>query len=291
MKTQRSIKVKRGLILFMIACFISNTGFSQSYIPSKEEVTSFFNTKTLIVLEDNPMLQYNINIKSVIEKYWTITEYDFISFKEFEEKRQDPQYSFLLMTQVSFQRDKLDARYNFLQLLLGKKAFRVNQMPEICSVPLAYYGVYEDSYVYKLGTLVRFIQKHVTLLKEKPGMVSSNVLEYYNKNIKNIQDKVLYLVQDELAKEINSVPRIKKVYPYKFKIVTREEIEEAIENQDENVVFLHKVGPEGTRVKARCYKVIIGVKDADFYYFDYHMINKKKPDGLLESDLKKLGRK
>jgi hypothetical protein len=155
---------------------------------------------------------------------------------------------------------------------------------------LSYHGVYEDSYVYKLGTLVRFVQKHVLLLKENPGIISSNVLEYYNKNTKNISDKTLYVVEDELAKEVNSAARIKKVYPHKFRIVTRDEIEEAIEAQDPNVVFLHKVGPEGTRIHARCYKVVIGAADADFYYFDYHMINSKKPDGFLESDFKKLGK-
>ncbi len=289
---KRSMYNKGKLIICLVAIYVFNLQVhSQSYVPTKEDLEMFFKTKTLVVLEDNPMLQYNFNIQEVIKEHWTITPYEFISFKEFEEKRQDPQYSFLLMTSVSFEKDKLNAHYNFLQLLQGKKAFRVNQMPEIVSVPLSYKGVYEDSYVYKLGTLVRFIQKHVLMLKEKPGIISSNVLEYYNKNTKNIQDKVLYLVEDELAKEINSAARIKQVYPYKFRIVTREEIQEAIDNQDENVVFLHKVGPEGTRINARCYKVIIGVKDADFYYFDYHMINKKKPDGLLESDLKKLAKK
>ena len=291
MKTLKTkIKCVRLIIILLVLSY-GQCIFSQSYMPTKEDLEAFFKTKTLVVLEDNPLLLYNINIKEVVEKHWTITPFEFISFKEFEEKRVDPQYSFLLMTQVTFANDKLDARYDFLQLLLGKNTFRVNQMPELCSVPLCYHGVYEDSYVYKLGTLVRFIQKHMNNLKKDPGMLSSNVLEQYNKNMKNIQGKTLYLVEDELAKEVNSVARIKSVYPYKVRIVTREDIEEAINNEDENVVFLHKVGPEGTRIHARCYKVLIGAKDGEFYYFDYHMINNKNPDGFLESDFKKLAKK
>ena len=73
-------------------------------------------------------------------------------------------------------------------------------------------------------------------------------------------------------------------------MVTREEIRQAISDRDEDVVFLHKVGPEGTRLKARCYKVLIGAADASFYYFDYHMINDKKPDGFLSKDLKKISK-
>jgi hypothetical protein len=56
-------------------------------------------------------------------------------------------------------------------------------------------------------------------------------------------------------------------------------------------VFLHKVGPEGTKMDARCYNVIIGAADANFYYFDYHKISDKSPDGFLESDFKSLVKK
>lgn len=52
--------------------------------------------------------------------------------------------------------------------------------------------------------------------------------------------------------------------------------------------FLHKVGPEGTKLDARSYKIIIGAADANFYYFDYHKISGKNPDGFLESDFKNL---
>jgi hypothetical protein len=91
-----------------------------------------------------------------------------------------------------------------------------------------------------------------------------------------------------LAPSVNTEARIKKVYPYKFKIVTMDDIEEAIKNRDPDVVFLHKVGPEGTKIDARSYKVIIGAADANFYYFDYHKISDKSPDGFLEADFKKL---
>ena len=117
------------------------------------------------------------------------------------------------------------------------------------------------------------------------------MLQYYNDNIKEIKDKTLYLLEDELAPDVNSTARIKKIYPYKFKIVNKDEITDAIKKRDENVVFLHKVGPEGTKVNARCYKIIIGAADANFYYFDYHKISNKKPDGFLADDFKKLAKK
>jgi hypothetical protein len=264
--------------------------FSQGYIPSREDINAFFLTKTLVVLPNNPLLEYNYVIKEVMEQEWKITDYDFISFSEFEEKRLDPKYSFLYMTQVSFEHDKTDARYRFIHLSLGGDYFRMNQMPDIASVPVAYYNVEEEYYGYKLGILVRFIQNHVKLIKDHPEIISANVFKHYNDNIKDIRGKTLYILENELAKEINSAARIKKIYPYKFQIVTKEEIEQAIKERRDDVVFLHKVGPEGTKVNARCYKVIIGAGDANFYYFDYHKIDNKNPDGLLASDLKKLAK-
>lgn len=283
--------MRRNLLAaFILICFFGLSK-AQDYVPSREDINAFFNTKTMVVLLDNPLLEYNSIIKEVMQQEWTITEFDFITFKEFEELRLDPQYSFLYMSMVMFDNDKTDAQYRFLHLSLGGDYFRMNQMPDIASVPLAYYSVEEDNYNYKLALLVRFIQQHAKLVKEHPEIVSANVFKYYNNNIKDIKTKTLYVLEEELSKEVNSAARIRNIYPYKIKIVEKEEITEAIKNREEDIVFLHKVGPEGTKLDARCYKVIIGAGDANFYYFDYHRISDKKPDGLLEDDFKKMAKK
>jgi hypothetical protein len=280
-------KILAGFV-FMV---LGGIALSQSYVPSREDIDAFYTTKTLVVLEDNPLLEYNYIIKKIMEQEWTITEYDFIPSGEFEEKRKDPQYSFIYLAQVTFDNDKTDAAYRFLHLSLGGDYFRMNEMPDIVAVPLAYYNVEEDNYAYKLAVLVRFMQNHARLIREHPEIISANVFKHYNDNIKDIRDKTLYILESELSKDVNSAARIKKVYPYKFKIATKEEIEQAIEERNPDVVFLHKVGPEGTKINARCYKVIIGAADANFYYFDFHKISDKDPDGFLESDFKNLVKK
>lgn len=279
-------RITAGFV-FMIVCGIV---LSQNYVPTPEDIKAFFTTKTLVVLEDNPLMEYNYIIKDIMKKEWNVTEYDFISSGEFEEKRKDPQYSFLYMARVTFESDNTDATYRFLHLSLGGDYFRLNEMPDLVALPLAYYDVEEENYSYKLALLVRFMQNHVRLISEHPEIISANVFKHYNDNIKDIRDKTLYILESELSSEVNSAARIKKVYPYKFKIATREEIAEAIDERDPDVVFLHKVGPEGTKEHARCYKVIIGAADANFYYFDYHSVSDKNPDGFLEDDFKKLVR-
>jgi len=282
--------MKRILTGF-ICMVLGGIAVSQSYVPSSEDIKAFFTTKTLVVLEDNPLMEYNYIIKDIMKKEWTITDYDFISSGEFEEKRKDPQYSFIYMAKVTFESDKTDAIYRFLHLSLGGDYFRLNEMPDMVAVPLSYYDVEEENYSYKLALLVRFMQNHVKLVSEHPEIISANMFKHYNDNIKDIQDKTLYVLESELSGEVNSAARIKKIYPYKFKIATREEIAAAIEERDPDIVFLHKVGPEGTKTNARCYKIIIGAADANFYYFDYHSVSNNNPDGFLESDFKKLVKK
>lgn len=276
------------LILVTVYLFPFNSLFSQNYVPKEADIQAFFRTKTLIVLESNPLLEYNAKITEAVKNNWSITEYEFISFEEFEEKRKDPQYSFLLTTTVTFEKDKTKAQYIFLQLLAGINTRYLKDMPDLVSIPLSYRNADEENHTYKLGVIVRFVQNHMLLLRSNPSVASGNVLTYYNRNISDMRSKTLYVVKDELAPEVNTVAKINKLYPYQVKIVTREEIEEAINEQNPDVVFLHKVGPEGTRLKARCYKIVMGAADAQFYYFDYHMVTDKVPDGVLGSDFKKM---
>jgi len=279
--------MKKVLITLIFSGMILSAG-AQGYVPSAEDVNTFFTTKTLVILESNPLNEYNAIIKKVMEQEWNITEFDFIPEKEFDAKRMDAQYSFIYMSHVTFENDKTDASYRFLHLSVGGDYYRLNEMPDIASVPLAYFDVEEERYAYKLAILVRFLQNHAKLIHEHPEIISANVFKHYNDNIKDIREKTLYLLEEELAPSVNSEAEIKKVYPFKFELVTMEDIEQAIKDRDPDIVFLHKVGPEGTKKDARSYKVIIGAADANFYYFDYHKISEKNPDGFLETDFRNL---
>jgi hypothetical protein len=281
----------KKLTLLLFTVIMGLPVFAQEHIPTKAEYDAFFNTRTLVVMDENPMSDYNFMIKDVMNKVWKLTEFEFVTSKEFELKRRDPSYSFLLTTTATYDADKTKARYTFLSLLLGENQYNVGDLPDLCSIPLSYMRVEDDSYAYKMEAFIRFIQDHVTLMHQNPQYIKENPLKYYNKNVSSLANKTLYLVAEDLNTDVNTEAKIKKVYPYKFKLVTRDEVQQAIENKDPDVAFLHKVGPEGTKYKARCYKMVVGAGDSKFYYFDYHMIDPKNRDTLLSSDLKKMGSK
>jgi len=276
--------------IFIALISLATISVSAQYVPTPDDLDHFLTTKTLVVQDRNPLNTIDSEIEEVMKSEWDITEYEIIPWDQFEEKRKDPNNSFLFLTTVTFEKDKLQAKYKFLNLSLGGEHFQLNQMPDLVSVPVAYVNAEDETYSYKLGILVRFIQNHIRLIHKNPDVISANVFKHYNDNMGDVKQKALWLIEDEMASDVNSASRIRKVYPHEIKMVTRDDIREAVISKDEDVVFLHKVGPEGTRMKARCYKILIGASDAKFFYFDYHMINDKNPDGLLGKDLKKVGK-
>ena len=84
-------KIIFALFITSILC----AGYAQDYVPTQEDLDKFYKTKTLVVLEDNPLMEYNIVIRDIIEQEWTLTEYDFITLSEFDEKRLDPGWRLL----------------------------------------------------------------------------------------------------------------------------------------------------------------------------------------------------
>ena len=278
----------RKLLCIAGMLIASMTAFTQDYIPTPEEVEHFYKTKTLVVLSPNPMSEFNQIAKEVMKNHWKLTPYDFCTRDEFDTKRFDENFSFIFMNPVMFSLDKTHSKYNFLSLVLGGKERMIASMPDLCPVPVSYFGVEEESYTYKLGVILRFMQNHVEYIHAHPNYIKEGVFKRYNENMGQIHDKVLYLLPEELDKTINTEAKLKKVYPYQVKLVTKEDIEKAIDDADTTVVFLHKVGPEGTKENARVYKIIIGASDAKFYYFNYHKLNAKQPDALMIDDIKKM---
>jgi hypothetical protein len=276
-------------LFFVLALIMSSVLLSgQAPFPSREEIKQFNASKTCIVLEDEPFSSYNIYIKDVIKACWKITPYEFITVKDFNVRRSNPAYSFLVITQTNFDKDKSHGLYNFINLLQGKDVNTLTELPEICALPLSFAGVSDLVYSYKLGAIVSFMQKHAQKITEDPSLTLGKYLKYYNKNIPGIKNKTILVEQDDLTPEISTIGRIKKIYSGKVEIVTDEDISKAIENKTPDTVILHKVGPMGDRDSGFCFVMLIGTDDSELYYYNLHMVDRANPNGLLPDDLRRL---
>jgi hypothetical protein len=273
------------IVLLIIFPFLIK---GQAPFPTLDEIKQFNASKTCVVLEDDPFSSYNIYIKEAVKASWKITPYEFITVKEFNVRRFSPAFSFIVLTQTNFDEDKSNGVYNFINLLQGKDVNKLAGMPEICAIPLSFEGVNDFEYSYKLGPILLFMQKHAHMVSDDPSLTLRKYLKYYNKNIPDIRNKTILVEQEDLAPEIGTIERIRKIYTSGIKIVKNEDIIDAIDNKTPNTVFVHKVGPKGDRTSGYCFIMLLGIDDSEMYYFNLHIVDKANPNGLLAEDLKRI---
>lgn len=279
-------------ILIIIPAFLLSVLLSgQAPFPSKDEIKQFSASKTCVVLENDPFSSYNVFIKKGMKEYWKVTPYEFIDVEEFNVRRSKQAYSFIVLTETNFDKDKSNSVFNFINLLQGKNVDKLGELPEICAVPLSYAGEDDLEYGYKLGAILSFMQKHAMLIMEDPSKTGRKYLKYYNENVPEVMNKTILVKQEDLSPDISTIEKIKAIYSNKIEIVPEEEIVKAIENKTPDTVILHKVGPVGDlKDQGYCFKMLIGTDDARMYYYNQHKIDKSNPNGLLPADLKRLAR-
>jgi hypothetical protein len=263
---------------------------AQAPFPSAEEIKQFLGSKTCIVLEDDPFSSFNAFAKEAVKSFWTITPYEFINIVEFNRRRTNPAYSFIVLTQTNFEKDKTGGLFNFANLIQGKKVSSLSDNPEICAVPLSFAGEDDIEYGNRLGIILAFMQKHAKLISDDPSLTGRKYLKYYNVNAPEVVKKTILVREEDLSPAVSTTEAIKAIYPFAIKIVTEEEIVKAINEKTPNTLILHKVGPVGENRAGYCFKMLIGVDDAQMYYYSQHMYKADSPNGLLESDLKRLAR-
>ncbi len=263
---------------------------AQPPFPGREDIANFMKSTTCVVLEDDAFSAYNILIKEAVTEFWDIRPYEFIDEDEFEERRRDPSFSFIVLTETTYDRDKSGSAYNNLNLLQGKKVSNINQMPEICAIPLSSSSEEDIDYGYKTGAVLRFIQKHALMISEAPSVTGRRYLRYYNKNIPSIAQKTILARESDMAPSVNTIEKIKALYSNQFSIVKEEEIIKAIDERRPGTLVLHKVGPVDDSGTGYCFKMLIGTDDSEMYYYNQHLIDAGNPNGLLPSDLKRLMR-
>jgi hypothetical protein len=278
----------RTLIISLVLVFSAFTLSAQAPFPNKDEIKQFDGSKTCIVLEDDPLSEYNSSMRDAVKTYWTITPVEFIDVKEFNVRRLNPAYSFIVLTQTNFEKDKTNAVYNFINLLQGKNVNKLGEMPEICAIPLSFAGASDFDYSYKLGAILLFMQRHAKMISEDPSLTGRKYLNYYNKNNPDVKGKTILILQEDLAPSISSPDLIKKFYTHNIEIATEDDIIKAIGNKASNTLIFHKVGPKGKKVGGFCFKMLIGTDDSELYYYNQHKIEPDNPNALLPSDLKKL---
>jgi len=275
----------RKFILLLFLGFIFIGVFAKPKLASKKQIEMFRNTKTCVVLADG-IHYYNAYIQNAIGKYWKSTEYEFIDQAEFEKRRSDSKYSFLVLMDWIYDDDPAGISYNFITLVLGGSPGTLVQMQELCSIPLSYSDDKNVDFEYVIPAVVKFMQMHVKKLESSRFMISLKGLKFYN-NKSEFKDKVLLLNKEGMALYVDTPERIKPVYPYYIKLLSSTEIKDEIASDPSNAIFHFHVGPGENSGAGNCFEMIFDV-EGHLYYYNSRKITNEKGDGFNLDDFKKI---
>ncbi len=273
--------LEKCIFIFSIG-LLTLTANGSSHLASKLQIGMFKNSKTCFVLEDG-LSSYNVFIKEAIPKFWKSTEYEFIGQQEFEKRRFDPKYSFVVLMKDVFSKDPAGVSYTYMNLVMGGPAKSLTDMPELCSIPIAYTDDNRFDYGYIIPFMVKFMQKHVKSLEKKRFIISIEGLKYYNRR-STFKDKELLLDKDKLALDANSLEKIKTVYPYKIKLLSTSEIQKTLVSNPANTLFNYHVGPAQNMAAGKCFEMIFDI-EGNLYYYNSREITNDNEDGFNLNDL------
>jgi hypothetical protein len=244
----------------------------------------FKNSKTCVVFEDGISF-YNAYIKDAVQKYWKYTDYEFIDQREFEKRRTDTKYSFIVLINEAYNKDPGGVSYSYINLVLGDASGNLTRMPEYCSIPLSYSGDNGTDYEYAIPAIVKFMQIHVKNLEKDRFPIFLNGLKYYNKT--GFKDKVLLLNKEKMASNASYPEIIKTVYPYYIKLLTTDEIQEELTTNPANTLFHFHVGPQKDAGAGKCFEMIFDI-EGNLYYYNSRKITNDNPDGFNLKDFKNI---
>jgi hypothetical protein len=281
------LTVRRLLKMFILILSLGGFSFglvAGSPLASKQQIAMFKNSKTCIVFQDGVSF-YNAFIKDAVQKYWKSTGYEFIDLNEFEKRRTDPKYSFIVLMDGAFNKDPAGVKYNYINLLLGDASGNLKKMPEFCSIPVSYKGNDGTDYEYAIPAIIKFFQIHLKNLGNNRFPISVNGLKFYNKT--GFKDKCLLMNKDKMASTVNTQEKIKKVCLYNVKLLSSSEIKEELASNPENTLFHFHVGPEIDTGSGKCFEMIFD-QDGNLYYYNSRKITKDNGDGFNLNDFKKI---
>ena len=282
---------KQAVILVFILTYFSVLSSAQQVLPTEKQVNTFLHSRTYFVYDNNIFGMYNGAIKDAANKHWKITDYDFINKDDFKKKKNVSSASMIIQTESHFEGQEELGVFSSLSLVLGKPGGTINTMPDIITVPLAYSDVDYDNYYYKLGLALLFMQNHVQWLKDNPHVEDKVLINHYRKSKLSTKNKTLCLLKNEMAEDVNTIDKIKQVYDGDVKFVTKDEIKEAVDSKNHDILVLHIVAPSRNIKGSVVTKMILSAANADIFYFDYHRIKgTKKPNKFLKSDFAALNK-
>jgi len=186
---------------------------------------------------------YDELLTSVLDKHWHYNDYQVITTAQLADQRKKPRFIVGLMT-VSFYYNNIKTSVEVVRMTLAE-GFKFNRKGEFSS-DNSLIGVQMDDFdEASITHAVKSIQKtveFVLLYDRKMNVKFSKFLKKIDKlYARDIRNKTLYVVAEDMHDKVNSAIELKKYYKYPAKFVSRSELNDAIIKNQKDVVYMKMV--------------------------------------------------
>lgn len=247
--------------LTLILLFVISNCYSQEINTDIREYASFKTGTTYFVTSRD--VKYNKMVEDILVKYWKVNKYEMIASNQIEKLKGEGSF-FVDLVEYSFSRTAgttgaLNMSYGVQKLAMFKD-YKKNTPKEVMSL------IQLDE-IAPLNLLfgIQLLQSQINLVFEmntKKDMDIKDLLEEISeRKQKSIQSKTLYLNPGSLKSGIDNEEGLKKIYSHKFEFTTKEKIDKAIENQDENVVYAKVINYRNLK-----FVLFINAKNSELLY-------------------------
>lgn len=277
----------RKIVVFVTSILLSLAALAQRPTATINQVNDFVANSTLyVVLTENPLSDYNSDIRKAVEKNWNVTGWKTVYMSELESKLTNPNNAFLIPVTMQFEEDKDSVEYTFISLLLGGEYETINDLPEVFTFPFSYDGG-EDETTYQLPAIINFLNQHVKNIQNNPKLLKDRKYTTYSFEKKSVANKTIYLIKDEQDASLDEEKEIQALFPSApISFTDAMTLEKVIRRKEANALFFHIIRPaDEEMIPGRCYTILLGT-DGQLYYFGFHKITDKTPAGLTAKDWK-----
>ncbi len=240
----------------------------------------------VVINNDNSMS--DLFFKDAVAENWHLTDFEFCSQERFQEIKNDTNYYFLLRAS-RYARNGKGPAFESISFVKGNDYVGdlLKEMPELVCMPMFHENDQSGRIYTYLPAYMEIMQNAIQRIVDGKSLPYRQIL--HTEPLSNITEKTILFREDDITNPL-SAQELDVMFKGKVKIVSQEEIDNALNEQYPNTLVSLVIGPETPTKGAYCYKMLLDVQTKELYYYKRHKTTSRKPSGFTKRDIKILSK-
>jgi hypothetical protein len=229
---------KSSISFFFLMLHTALTSSAQLANCDQKEALAVKNAKMYFILktENNEADKiYNHFLTKYVPTYWNLGKFDFVSADTIDKIILNDKVYFVTIFDEEIISTNGIINVSSMGIIKGGKLFKQYKHTD----ELAWVYVRKDLWDYapRFPGMIQVLQNTI-VWKADAANKKKDIYSSFNKQL-SMKDRVLYIERKDLNEKLVDVNKLSKHYKFNYKIVEKEELLKAIEEQDPKVVYMH----------------------------------------------------